>query len=290
MHFYVQKRGWNALCCVLMLSAAGCGSSQRVENLRTVCKRVDDPIGRAVRLDFRSDFEAYGLADRQLLYQVWLVDRNVRPVPSRSGKYEMKDGGVGATKTVMVFDPVQKLTNQAVSIPVKELRVEPEQLPLRAYIAVQKVGGEQLAAVTCRIPIQRAEQLQPAMELPPGSENAVWFMREADPDRLPILRGPFDTPAEAMQSVSLASDEPRGLEMSSYAWFVPFWNSDDSGRELWFGPCCCEEDIHEVKIRMQQNQSVIEQGFEPGVPTQLRLEEGLPKVRETKTSQDLAGF
>ena len=185
--------------------------------------------------------EARGLSGRQLVYNVHLLDRTGAPVPSRDGRYQMPYGGVGASRSFIAGPGDNTVHELSVSIPAGELHLRQRDLPATARAEVRLHDGRPLAATTCRVPIDRAQEAMPPLEAPAPDDRAWWFVAPPDPSP-PILAGPYATAADAAQANPRARSRPMKVRAGDYLWFVPLRRTSGTGGELLAGPCLAAAD------------------------------------------------
>lgn len=275
-----------------LLTAGGCASpgitfhSSRCEASREG--------GRLKALVFISAFEARGLEGEQLIYQVRLFDVNRRGLSSQDGKYQTADGTVAATVSLVVLLSPQTFSDVRVSIPAQELGVPPNNVPIIAEIAVFKPTGERVAAAWCSVPSLRAEEIMPPLAMP--APIPYWFVRNRDPNRLPILLGAFTSLAEAEAAATQGSDPPRQVNSDEFLWFVPFYDQHAEQSAILVGPCASVEDAREIAALFQNTPSPATKGLIPGAPIEIQVGQWLkqqevqqaPSVRPAPPEEDAA--
>lgn len=243
---------WLALAAGLL---EGCSASPRVEFMSATSEKVEKE-GRLEAFNFRASFRATGLKGEQLLYRVHLTDRASRPLRSSDGRYELKTGALGATRTLMVFHSDEVLADVVASIPARQLWVTQEQLPLRAYIGVYRATGERLAVAVRAVPLRRAEELRPPLALEANATKLYWFAQSPTQTGLPVLLGPFSTREEARRAVPGAIESPLGIQPEDSLWFVPIRSTVDPSLVLWCGPCASQAEGDRAAAALARQLSV----------------------------------
>ncbi|MBP7933596.1 MAG: hypothetical protein KA354_03005 [Phycisphaerae bacterium] len=262
------------LLAVICLS--GCASPQ-VRFLSSRCEASREKT-RLKALGFVSSLETTGLQGEQLIYQVRLFDRSRAPLRSRDGRFQAADGTVAATTTMMVLQSPETVKDVRVSIPAGELGVPPNHLPVLAEVAVFKATGERVARVWCAVPPLKVAEIMPPMETRP---TPYWFVKVADPNRLPVLSGPFATLAEAQAAATGGAEAPRQVNSDESLWFVPFYDPGKDGKAILVGPCLTEKDARDIAALAAQMPDLVARGLVAGAPVEVQLTQWL-KEREVK--------
>ncbi len=254
----------------LAACAMGC-ASRRVDVLSARCEdsRQD---GRLKALAFVTTFEARNLEGEQLIYQVRLFDRDRSPLRSRDGRYQTSDGIVAATTSMIVHQSPQAFKNVRVSIPVEELGVPPNRIPVLVEMTVRTARGELVGQSWRTLP-----SLKPEEVMPPLKEAPVyyWFSKVVDPNRLPILQGPFPTSQEAREKAGEGTEIPKQMTAEDYLWFVPFWGPRDTGNVFLVGPFCCQEDAKEIPRLFESIPNPELKGLVAGAPVEVQVQQWL---------------
>jgi hypothetical protein len=213
----------------------------------------------------------------ELIYEVRLVDRNVRPIRSPDGRFQNASGGVAATKSLMVASAGQTFEGVEVVIPAEELAIQPKDLPATAVFFVSTVDGQQLGRASARLPIARGDQLLPPVQPAEPDRRAYWFVRDPDRAHLPVLLGPYESVADALIQVPAAPTAPQAIFVGDYVWFVPVWRTPAGKEAEWIGPCTSETDIQQVARALTDKSAKLPRGFRTGPPAKLRLQTGLAR-------------
>lgn len=162
---------WSATFCAAAMWAGACGdplgSAGRSSAPRSV-RLLDSAALRIARrgkpagMAFTSTFHAKGFQGEQLLYRVRLVQGRDKPVRSDDGRFEDADGGVGASKSVFVWNQDSGTRRVRVVIPEEELELSPDMGPVWAIMGIHLADGTALVRHVVRIPsmpsVSRARQ------------------------------------------------------------------------------------------------------------------------------------
>jgi len=143
-----------SLLLLLLVGVAACTMGCASRRINVLSARCEDSRqeGRLKALIFVTTFEARDLEGEQLIYQVRLFDRNRNPLRSRDGRYQTRDGVVAATTSMVVHRSGQTFKDVRVSIPVEELAVPPNQIPVLAEMSVRNARGERVGLAWRSIP------------------------------------------------------------------------------------------------------------------------------------------
>ncbi len=267
-------RSWGQLsACVLAAAVAGgCSAGPRVELISWMPKRVDK-AGRLEAIEFPAVFQATGLEGQQLIYQVQVLDNRSRPLRSRTGSHETKSGGLGASRTLLVFQPRQR-SDIVATIPAAAFSVSQERFPLRARIEVSRVTGERLASRLVVLPVSRAEELMPPPATQPAPARLYWFVRSPTSVSFPVLQGPFASREEALAAAPGAVEAPLGVRADEKLWFIPIRNPANPTSVVWSGPFASEQEAGQA-IAVLTGCLLHGSGMEAGKPTPWPVEAGL---------------
>lgn len=269
---------------LVVLSAISCTvgcTSPSIRFLSSRCEAVREG-DRLKTLTFVSTFEAANLKGEQLVYQVRVFDRDRVPLLSRDGRFQAADGAVAATKTMIVFTSPQTFTDVRVSIPASELSVPPNRLPVFAEIALLRPGGQRVAGAWRSLPQLRLSEIMPPMTTRP---TPYWFVKVKDPNRLPVMLGPFASLAEAEAAVTEGTESPREIQSHEYLWFLPFHSQSPEQRVVLVGPCASEHDARDIAGLFTQMPDLARKGLVAGSPIEVQVQQWL---KEREVNQILA--
>ncbi|MHC4562740.1 MAG: hypothetical protein ACYS8X_08230 [Planctomycetota bacterium] len=149
-----------------VVCAGGCAEQVRFTSVEAHRLEVD---GELTAVAFVSTFRTVGLADRQLVYQATLIDKDGQPITSRNRRFQTADGSVAASRTFVVHKSPQVCENFRIVIPADELEAQPHHAPVSAIISVYPPGSAPITAARCDVPIYRAK----AAEAPPEAEQTA---------------------------------------------------------------------------------------------------------------------
>ncbi|MFO0974196.1 MAG: hypothetical protein U1A27_12275 [Phycisphaerae bacterium] len=162
----------------LLMTAAGCGPTVRFT--KTECLFVNDV--KNPRLAFVTSARAENLENEQLVYHVSLENVRGEPLAPLGREYRDAAGRAAATKALMVFRNPWDFDNERVAIPIANLRLQPDDLPLVAVFSMIDGHGKPLAVQ--RVPLDAARvrrALAARFELPPPGDAGERAPREGQP-------------------------------------------------------------------------------------------------------------
>ncbi|MFH1749019.1 MAG: LysM peptidoglycan-binding domain-containing protein [Planctomycetota bacterium] len=151
---------------VLLLGLVGGCVSPRVTFLRVAASRVQQD-GELQAVSFSSSIQTEGLAGQQIIYRVGLVNSKLRPLKSLDRRFQNPDGTVGASRALMVHEYSWTFEDVKVTIPVSELEIQAQDLPVLAVFGIYLPGGERLAQETTVVPVYDAPQAPLQLEAGP---------------------------------------------------------------------------------------------------------------------------
>jgi len=226
------------LVLVAACLAAGCEPAAEFSACRS--RRIVE-AGQLKAVAFVSSFEVTELARKQIVYNVRLIGRSGKPIPSTDGQFQNKRGHVAATRTFVAHVSPQRFDNIAVRIPAGQLEFTQKEIPVTAEVSVRTVEGKILASTACRVPVASVEELRPPLDRTPPDTREYWFIRPTDKG-VPVLVGPFEDAKRAVQAYPDAPFKPRRLRSADRMWFVPLQRTEDPPGELLIGPCENQKD------------------------------------------------
>jgi hypothetical protein len=206
-----HTRLWIALLIPLAL-AAGC-ATPRATLVDPTCRRVTRG-DQAEALAFTATIQTQGLLGEQCIYEVTLHDAAGRPIRSRSGHYQNKDGAVAASRTFVVLQSPRTYEAFPLAIPTDELPPEQRSRPLSAKFRLYSTAGEALAEASCDVPgeafaaarrgADRARSRSAAIARRPGAS-------------VPPRRTGRTTPAQVLRGSAIPRQRPRPGEITPSA-------------------------------------------------------------------------
>ncbi len=261
---------------ILLWVSIGCSANPRVEFTRVEAVRIEE-TGQLKAVTFSADFEAQGAGIDQLLYEVRLLDQDQRPIRSLDGRYQMADGTVAASRTLLKQSALQRFEGVTVTIPAEQLSIRPEHLPVTALFTVSSVPRQELARARALLPVTDDAEFRSPMDPHTPDERILWFVRDTETNPLPILCGPYATLLDALESVPRAEGTPEPLQVEGYTWFIPVVAPHKWDSVHYVGPCLSEEKAMQVMETLTG--TVDSHGLQigVGVPVRLRLKTGLER-------------
>lgn len=263
----------------VVLGAIGCAGGcvdHRVGFLSFRCETPKEGE-RLKGLVFITSFEAWNLQDQQLVYEVRLFDADRNPLRSRDGSYQAADGTVAATTSMIVHQSPQRFDEVRVTIPARELSVPPNHPPAFAEIVVLKSGVDRVGSVWCPIPPLRVVDIMPRQ--PPPPPVPYWFVKVTDPNRLPVLLGPYAAQEEAAAAATGGTEPPIQVNSDEYLWFVPLYNPQTRQEVLLVGPSGSEGEARSIVALFEETPSLAPKGLIAGAPVKVQVRQWL-KDRE----------
>jgi len=133
----------------IALVLTGCGRPDASFDLPR-CRLMGE-AGRLKTLSFTADLRTAGIREEQLMVHARVLDRQGRPLKAKHRQYRTDDGSVSATRSVMILTSAPSPIT--LSIPVSEIDLSREDLPIRGELRVVRHDGTELARAYCAIPI-----------------------------------------------------------------------------------------------------------------------------------------
>ena len=224
---------------------------------------------RITELAFSSKFETTNLAGWQLIYQVVLVDRDGRSLPSQAEQFRMTDGSIGAARTLFVFESPQSFEDISVSIPTDAITFQQDDLPIIAHIALFLPNGLCLGVSSCPVLTQQLAAAPPGQAIlaaaPPAPPDqpqlqplplpdvvtpppqppqtttdltleSYWFLELDERNQPPLLVGPYASAREAVIAAPPGRSHPIVLSNISQVWIVPIVDAESETVSQVVGP------------------------------------------------------
>ena len=142
---------------IVVAFLCGC-STPKVEFMNLECRRIERD-GQLEAIAFKSTLNLDSLHDRQLVYQVGLVDCNNQPIKSRDGQFQNTYGNVAVGKTLMGWSDLSIPRDISVVIPAKQLEVRHEHVPVWAEFGIYYPDKTCLARELARLPLRVDDEI-----------------------------------------------------------------------------------------------------------------------------------